>query len=131
MKKICVLFLISMTIVAQSAPVEEPHTAVLFTKQIANYDALAIRGTLDLGTVGLCLLGIKLISPGLQAAATNGPDKTVTIHAMENPYHAFGGAVFTFTAGAMLADAFQSFIGAVQNWYSTPKNQKAILLSNL
>lgn len=102
------------------------NTAVLFTKVISGPEGLCIRGALDLGVVGLAIGGIALISPRLKSAAFNGLEKTATIHAMENPLHAFAGAVFTGVGIAMTVDSFQSFIAAVQNWYGVPPNPKAV-----
>ena len=126
-----VLLLVSLFSEAQSAPVsQENQTAVLFTIALANPKGLAIRAALDFGVIGLCITGIAAISPRLKSVSNQGVDKTVTLHAMQNPYHAFAAAVLTGVGINMAIDFFQSSIGAVQNWYNTPQNHKAILLSD-
>lgn len=136
MKLLIFIFMIgAFSAGADNATVATPHTAVLYTKVIANYNGLCLNAALNLGVTCLMFGSTWLLSANFNkrvaAAAVNYPDKVFAEHAVDNPFHVLGAAIITGVGIASTSTAVQNFIAAVQNWYSTPADAASLKVSDL
>lgn len=116
-----VCFLCTSVAMAQNVTASPTsHTAVFYTKVLSRPDGLAVRGALDTGIVGLSFFGTWLLSAHFNHRVANDLEKSRAAHAVDSPFHVLGAAMVTALAVSAIVDACQSFISAVQQWYTTP-----------
>ncbi len=131
-KPVIFIFLsIFMTTTSMAAPVpmedlvavNGTHTAVLFTRVLANPLGLCINAALSFLFASLGAGAMKLLTMNFNK---NRGESPASDHAAQNPMHVLGLAIGTGVTVALSIQGFQNFISAVQNWYTTPPNSKPV-----
>ncbi|MDA0713474.1 MAG: hypothetical protein O2897_05765 [bacterium] len=131
-KKITVIFLVSTytfsaPITLTNTTVTDKQTSVFYSKVIFNPYGLCINAALSLAVSALSIGSMALLTRKFKTGLV---DKGVIDHAADKPMHILGMATLTATTIFFTNQAIQNFIFAIQQWYITPANIKAVDLPN-